>query len=343
MIVIVSEHGAKIGKEGRRLYISYPAAEKATNYIPAINLEQLVIEAKATLTSGAIELLTAYGIPVLFFRRGKPVGVMHSFAAHGTVKIRRAQILANTSSKGAKFVISNLKGAMENKVNLLKRVMRSRKIVTEKVVELKKRIKRLEEQRKKDYREYTEEPVKSNREQIFAIEGNATETYFSALKLLIDEKFQFKGRNRRPPKDPINSLLSYGYAILTLKVLAGVIIAGMEPFAGFLHTDRSGKPSFVLDLMEEFRQPVVDKLILKLEGRGIIAQEDFEEKNQMCKIKEEPKKTFLTELYKVFETTMTNSKTGEMKTIEQHIIQQARKAGKFFMGEKEEYEPFIAK
>jgi len=343
VIVIVSEHGAKIGKEGRRLYISYPAAEKATNYIPVINLEQLVIEAKATLTSGAIELLTAYGIPVLFFKGGKPVGVMHSFAAHGTVKIRRAQILANTNNLGTKFVISNLKGAIENKINLLKRVTRSRKIAPEKTRELKKKINHLEEQRKKEYTSYTEKPVKINREQIFAIEGNAAETYFSALKLLIDKKFQFTGRNRRPPKDPINSLLSYGYAILTLKVLAGVIIAGMEPFAGFLHTDRSGKPSFVLDLMEEFRQPVVDRLILKLEGRGIIAPEDFEENNKMCKIKEEPKKTFLTELYKVFETVMTNSTTGEMKTIEQHIIHQARRAGRFFMGEREEYQPFVVK
>jgi len=343
MIVIVSEHGAKIGKEGERLYISYPSNEKPVNYIPIINLEQLVIESKASLTSGAIDLLTSHGVPTLFFKGGKPVGILHSFAAHGTVAVRRAQILANTNPTGTLFIVKILQGAILNKANLLRRIIKNRQISETFSETIKNKIAQLIKLAEKDFSSYTNQSISFIRDQLFAYEGHAAEIYFSVLKMLLGEKFQFNDRNRRPPRDPINSMLSYGYAILTMKVLAGVIIAGLEPYAGFLHTDRSGKPSFVLDLMEEFRQPIVDRLVLKLEGLGMISPNDFEQSTKFCKMNDGIKKTFLTEIYNAFETSITNNATSELMSFEQHIIHQARKAGKFFKGDISEYQPFILK
>lgn len=343
MIVIVSEHGTKIGKEGERLYISYASQEKSTNYIPIINLEQLVIESKTSLTSGAIDLLTSHGVPVLFFTGGKPVGILHSFAAHGTVAVRRAQILANDDPLSSIFTVKVLQGAILNKAYLLRRIIKNRQLAAADLETIKNKIEQLTKLSEKDFSSLTDQPISYIREQLFAYEGHATEIYFSVLKMLLGEKFQFKERNRRPPKDPINSMLSYGYAILTMKVLAGVIIAGLEPYAGFLHTDRSGKPSFVLDLMEEFRQPIVDRLVLKLEGLGMISPDDFDTTGHFCKMTDGIKKTFLTEIYNSFESTVTNQTTGDSMSFEQHIIHQARKAGKFFKGDISEYQPFLLK
>ncbi len=341
MILIVAEHGAKIGKEGERLYVSYPSAEIARNYVPIIKLEQLIIESKATLTSGAIDLLTANGIPTLFFRGGKPIGILHSYVAHGTVAIRRAQILAYESKLGTAFIISALKGAIANKRNLLRRIQKNRQLKPAAETVVKTKIAELEGFLHKDFSKILNKKIGIIRDTIFAFEGAAADAYFTALKELISPEFHFFNRNRRPPRDPINSMLSYAYSILTMKVLSGVLIAGLEPYAGFLHTDRSGKPSFVLDIIEEFRQPIVDRLILRLIGKSEVTPDDFEMQGEFCKIKDTFKKHYLSELIGTFTRAETNDQTGKTMTFEQHIIHQARHAGKFFKGESSEYKPFV--
>ncbi|MEA2070209.1 MAG: CRISPR-associated endonuclease Cas1 [Asgard group archaeon] len=343
MIIVVSDHGARIGKEGERLYVSYPSREKSRSYVSALRLEQVIVEAKATLTSGAIDLLTSYGIPALFLRGGKPVGILHSYVGHGTVKVRRAQILAYESPTGSLFIKEVLLGAIENKRNLLRRLIKNRQLKDKIERKLQRKVDILESIANKKIPDVGKRPITFLRNELFALEGSAAETYFSALQTIIDPHFGFTNRNRRPPRDPINSLLSYGYAILTMKVLNGVLVAGLEPYAGFLHTDRSGKPSFVLDLVEEFRQPIVDRLILRLEGKGVFSNEDFEKEGAMCKIKEGLKKHYLTELFEVFTEKMENHSTGKTMTFEQHIIHQARQAGKYFKGDIIQYKPFIMK
>jgi len=340
MILIVAEHGAKIGKEGERLYVSYPSEEIAKNYVPIIKLEQLIIESKATLTSGAIDLLTANGVPTLFFRGGKPVGILHSYVAHGTVAVRRAQILAYESSIGTAFILSTLKGAITNKRNLLRRIQKNRQLEPKVETLIKGKIEELDGYLEKDHSQFLKSKILNNRDKLFAFEGAAADAYFSALKELISPDFNFLNRNRRPPRDPVNSMLSYAYSILTMKVLSGVLIAGLEPYAGFLHTDRSGKPSFVLDLIEEFRQPIVDRLILRLIGKSEVSPDDFTIQGQYCKMKDAFKKHFLGELITSFTQTEINELTGKSMSFEQHIIHQARSAGKYFKGEIENYYPF---
>ncbi len=343
MILIIAEHGAKIGKEGERLYVTYPSKDLAKNYIPIMKLEQLIIESKATLTSGAIDLLTANGVPALFFRGGKPVGILHSYVAHGTVATRRAQILAYESSVGTRFILSALRGAITNKRNLLRRIQKNRQLSVRANSIVKSKSKELESYLEKDLSLKMSRKITFHRESIFAFEGAAADAYFTAFKELIPAEFTFTNRNRRPPKDPINSMLSYAYAILTMKVLSGVLIAGLEPYAGFLHTDRSGKPSFVLDIIEEFRQPIVDRLILRLVGKSEVSPDDFDIQGQFCKLKNDFKKHFLSELIKTFTQKETNQHTDKNMSFEQHIIHQARSAGKFFRGDIENYQPFSLK
>lgn len=110
------------------------------------------------------------------------------------------------------------------------------------------------------------------------IEGEAANTYFSVFRHLLGEKsgtFAFHGRNRRPPRDEINCLLSFGYTLLAHDIRSALETAGLDPAVGFLHRDRPGRPGLALDMMEEFRPYLVDRLVCTLINRGQIRSEQF--------------------------------------------------------------------
>ncbi len=112
------------------------------------------------------------------------------------------------------------------------------------------------------------------------LEGNAASAYFSVLDDLIlqqKESFFFAQRSRRPPMDAVNALLSFCYAMLANDVASALETVGLDPYVGFFHTDRSGRASLALDLMEELRAPMVDRFVLSLINRKMIAPEGFEQ------------------------------------------------------------------
>src|SRR5207245_10394962 len=106
------------------------------------------------------------------------------------------------------------------------------------------------------------------RDTLMGIEGVCGRIYWEAVGEVIRGKTEFLGRAHRGAADAVNAMLNYGYGILYGNVWGAVLNAGLEPFAGFLHVDRPGKPSLVLDLVEEFRQPVVDRAILAYVNLG---------------------------------------------------------------------------
>src|SRR5262249_35966956 len=107
-------------------------------------------------------------------------------------------------------------------------------------------------------------------------EGEGSAAYFGVFGRLIKaENFSFTKRVRRPPTDPVNALLSFGYALLANDVHAAVNVLGFDPYCGYLHADRYGRPSLALDLMEEFRPLVVDAVVLSCLNKRIIQPEDF--------------------------------------------------------------------
>src|SRR5207245_6855934 len=106
------------------------------------------------------------------------------------------------------------------------------------------------------------------RDTLMGIEGVSGRIYWDAVGEVIRGKTEFLGRAHRGAADAVNAMLNYGYGILYGNVWGAVLNAGLEPFAGFLHVDRPGKPSLVLDMIEEFRQPVVDRAIIAALGKG---------------------------------------------------------------------------
>jgi CRISPR-associated protein Cas1 len=110
--------------------------------------------------------------------------------------------------------------------------------------------------------------VDEAREALLSIEGSSGRNYWGAVRLLLPKEVEFDTREHRGAIDPVNSALNYGYGILYAQIWGAILNAGLEPFAGFLHVDRPGKPSLVLDMIEEFRQPVVDRAIIAALGKG---------------------------------------------------------------------------
>jgi len=115
---------------------------------------------------------------------------------------------------------------------------------------------------------------------ILGVEGRATVLYFNALKQMFRQGLKFSGRNRRPPKDPVNALLSFGYVLVGNEIQSLLDAIGFDPYIGYLHGIDYGRPSLALDLLEEFRHPLIDRLVLLLANRRILNPEDFEQRSE---------------------------------------------------------------
>jgi CRISPR-associated protein Cas1 len=184
------------------------------------------------------------------------------------VRTRREQVAAYADRRGADVARSVAAGKLRNQANLLRYFAKYRKrgnaAVHEELSGRAARILALSG----EVHALPGERVDLFRTDLLNREGRAGAEYWGGVATLLRGRVAFAGREHRGAADPVNAALNYGYGILQSQVWTAVTLAGLEPFAGFIHTDRPGKPSLVLDLMEEFRQPVVDRALLAAWGRG---------------------------------------------------------------------------
>jgi len=249
------------------------------------------------------------------------------------VATRREQILAYTDKRGAALAVAFIEGKLKNQANVLKYFAKYRRAADPELYrELEARLKRMEEIRG-ELEGLAGSTVDELRGVIFSIEGRAAQEYWEGIGVLLGEKVEFAGRERRGAEDPVNSALNYGYGILYSKVWGAVTLAGLEPFAGFLHTDRPGKPSLVLDLTEEFRACVVDRAIMGMLLRGSAVK--LEEGRLAGDTRRELARRVLERLDA---EEAYDGKKHKLRTI---IQRQARRVASFLRGEGR-YKPFIA-
>jgi CRISP-associated protein Cas1 len=133
-------------------------------------------------------------------------------------------------------------------------------------------------------------------EQLMGLEGEAASLYFSVFSFLLRvPDFEFSGRFRRPPTDPVNALLSFAYVLLASECSSALAGVGLDPYVGFLHKDRPGRKSLALDLMEELRAALADRFVLTLVNRGQVRANDFHhEATGAVRLKDDARKLFLT-------------------------------------------------
>ena len=179
------------------------------------------------------------------------------------------------------------------------------------------------------------------------VEGAAAALYFSQFPTMISgcswARFTFDGRNRRPPRDPINAMLSLGYSILS-KEAAGVCYAvGLDPFLGFLHQPRYGRPALALDLMEEFRPLIADSVVISLINRREILESDFIFTTSGTFLKDRGRKVFWEAWFRRMDTEVSHPEFGYKMSYRRMLEVQARQLWRFCRGEATHYHGFTTR
>ncbi len=182
-------------------------------------------------------------------------------------------------------------------------------------------------------------------ETILGLEGAGSAAYFRSFgKLLSDQKqWPFAGRVKRPPTDPVNALLSFGYTLLASKVSSAVQLAGFDPYVGYLHSAVYGRPALALDLVEEFRPIIVDSAVLTLLNNRMLTWEDFVAELGAYRIKEGRHHVFFQQLEERLNEEFQHPVFGYKTTYRRCLELQARLLAKVLTGEIDEYPPLLVK
>ena len=180
-------------------------------------------------------------------------------------------------------------------------------------------------------------------ETILGMEGAGSAAYFSCFgKLLSDPRqWPFPGRVKRPPTDPLNSLLSFGYSLLTNKVASALQMVGFDHYVGYLHSSVYGRPALALDLMEELRPVIVDSVVLTLLNNRMFTPNDFVVELGAYRLTDQRRKVFFTKFEERLDEEVTHPTFGYKATYRRCIELQSRLLAKYLTGELEEYPPFI--
>ena len=182
-------------------------------------------------------------------------------------------------------------------------------------------------------------------DELGGIEGEVSRAYFQGINELIlhqKEVFFFKERSRRPPRDNLNALLSYAYTLITYEMSSALETVGLDPYVGFFHTDRPGRVSLALDMIEELRSYVADRFVLSLINRRQINEDGFVPKeNGGILMKDETKRTFLSSWQKRKQDIIEHPFIHER--IEFGLIPyvQACLMARYIRGDIEAYPPFF--
>jgi CRISPR-associated protein Cas1 len=178
-------------------------------------------------------------------------------------------------------------------------------------------------------------------EDLRGVEGAGAMKYFGAFSGVLQPPWFFHDRTRRPPRDPFNAMLSFGYTLLLSSVTTAVVIAGLDPCVGFIHPEYRGRPSLALDMMEEFRSPIVDRMVIASCNQGFFKIEDFApEEDGGIRMNGAAKKLFLKLYGERLRTSVKNDGTGQRSDYENHIRMQAAMLVKS-LRDQGEYLPFI--
>jgi CRISPR-associated protein Cas1 len=184
----------------------------------------------------------------------------------------------------------------------------------------------------------------SSIESLLGVEGAAARTYFGAfgamIKHTLAEKFELDGRNRRPPRDPVNALLSFAYALLAKDVALAVTASGLDPLLGFYHQPRFGRPALALDLMEEFRPIIADSVVIGALNTAVVSERDFMRVPGACALTVDGRKKFILAYERRMDHLVTHPVFGYRISYRRVLEVQARLLGRRLLGEIEEFPAF---
>jgi CRISPR-associated protein Cas1 len=328
-VLVVQTPGAQIGQRGDELLVSVKGED--VRKLPGQQVRAIYCYGAVQMTAQAVSTCLELGIDVSYFSpAGRFLGMLGGLPASG-VDARRGQ-----------YRLFEMPGV---RLQLAREIIRA-KIHNQRVMLMRNgdvpdRVTSL----MASFRDSTESA--RDLTALLGIEGSAAALYFeqfeSMLKQRDDWKFDWRGRNRRPPRDPVNALLSLGYSMLA-KELTGVCYSvGLDPFLGFMHQPRYGRPALALDLMEEFRPLIADSVAISLINRGELGPEDFIKSANGMFLTDKGRRPFWEGWFRRLDTEVSHPEFSYKMAYRRMLEVQARQLWRFVRGEALTYHGFVTR
>lgn len=274
--LIVDQYGAFLGRHSERLKLTVKGELIAER--PLLGLQHvLVLAGGVSLSADAVRGCAERGIQISFVSRsGSPYAKLVAPELTGTVQTRRQQLLAFEDQRGVHLAQAFAVGKLQNQATLLKYMAKYRQTAAPATYEMAREAAFRIEHLARRIAEVEAEALVTVRVTIMNLEAQAARHYWEAARHLVQlpPGVEWPGRETRGATDLVNQCLNYGYGILYAQVERAALLAGLDPYAGFLHEDRPGKPSLVLDLIEEFRPYAVDRCVFALLNQRVQLAQD---------------------------------------------------------------------
>jgi CRISPR-associated protein Cas1 len=293
MQLVINTYGSYLRKSGNCFLVR---KDDKNFEVAASKVNSILITTAAYITTDAIKLAVDNNIDIVFLdSHGEPYGRVWHPKLGSTNLIRRRQLEIYETSEGLNLAKEWGIKKLKNQIDLLNRLKKAREDQRE---ELESCIQELE--RSRDQIQRLRGNIEARRQEILGLEGKASRAYFGVLSSIMPERYRFEGRSRNPAKDEFNALLNYGYGILYSLVERACIIAGLDPYVGFLHTDSYNKKSLVFDIIEMFRI-YVDEIVVFLFTRRMVKDEFFERLEQGLGLSKEGKAALIEAINKALD------------------------------------------
>ena len=300
----VAKQGAVLHTQGGKIIVKHSGNNIAD--MPLSQIDSVMIFGAVQLTHGTIRHALTNELVVMFMSyAGYYLGILSSPIYPDATSMQQVN-----EPQRLNIACSLVSAKINNSLTLIRRLMRYCELdVQKRLYKGSKSVKHL--------LQHIQSCASFNR--LRGLEGNAAKIHFSMMRVLIDDTWGFTSRNRRPPQDPINALLSLGYTILFHNVMAMAQARNLPLNCGFLHKGNSKHPALVLDMMEPFRATIVDATVMKLINSRALSLDDFSYKAQACLISKRARELFIKAIESRFQTETEYRQLG-VKTDQRRLI-----------------------
>jgi len=318
----------ELKRKGNTIYFQ---GEQGKKYIPVENTKEIMVFGEVDVNKRFLEFLAQSEITLHFFNRyeyyvGSFYPREHLNSGYMILKQAQHYLDDNARKKLAQKFVS---GACKNMENVLRYYLNREKDVGENLSGIQKLRKSLEDC--------------ADTSELMGLEGNAREYYYRAFdNILKNPDFVFESRSKRPPRNFLNALISFGNSMLYTIVLSEIYKTHLDPRIGYLHTTNFRRFSLNLDIAEIFKPIIVDRLIFKVVGKKMITRKDFDKAVGGLQLTEKGMKTFVQELEDKLSATIKHRRLGRQVSYRRLIRLEIYKLQKHLM-EEEEYEPYVAR
>ncbi len=318
--------------------------------VPLGKISQVVVLGNITITTPAISALLEQHSEICYLTRyGKFVGrVSGSKHKHSNLRMQQGRAHDDPSAR-LHVAKACVRSKLHNQRTLLLRANRTRnsRFIAEQADAIKEMIAQVDALPDEDH--MPENPSRPQADtvlgQLMGIEGAAAAAYFPAYGVLFNGEWEdvFTGRHKRPPTDPINALLSYGYVLLNSQAISAAEIVGFDPYVGYLHSMAYGKPALALDMIEMFRAPVVDSVVLSLLNNQMLHVDDFEETLGAWRMNDSARRVFLQKFEERLNETIVHPVFKTKVTYRRCLELQMRLLSRWLLGELKRFRGFYTR